>query len=50
MNLRKFLTVVRQIGTLIAILGELAQRLKEDELRSNLNLNETPPNGTDKIQ
>lgn len=42
MKLGKILTVLRQLGTILAILGELAQRLKEDELRSNLGLNEPP--------
>lgn len=50
MKLGKLLTIVRQLGTILAILGELAQRLKEDELRSNLGLNESPSNGIDKSQ
>lgn len=50
MNLRKILTIVRQLGTLIAVIGELAQRLKEDELRSNLDRNESPSNGIDKTR
>lgn len=50
MNLRKFLTILKQLGTLIAVIGELAQRLKEDDLRSNLERNESPPNGIDKTR
>ena len=48
MNIGKLMTVLRQLTAILTLLSEIAQRLEEDKLKSNLGLNESPSNGIDR--